>query len=211
MNEKNMIKIRESLTMPTEMADALQETVTARGRRNEGCRCFPPRARFAGSTGCFDHRIHSSRCRGLCAAAAALFCILAVGSTSLAYNIYQEKQLAVFMDADLSQDEIDQIGQEIAGICEISDCQSVSLRYVSGDEAWEEFKAAYFTDENGVEMTELTEGFDENPLADSFNYEVSVRMNADTQAVRDRISRLPGVRKVTTVRDAKSETNTPNT
>lgn len=211
MNEKNMIKIRESLTMPSEMADALQETVTVRGRRNEGCRCFPPRARSAGSTGCFDRRIHSSRCRGLCAAAAALFCILAVGSTSLAYNIYQEKQLAVFMDANLSQDEIDQIGQEIAGICEISDCQSVSLRYVSGDEAWEEFKAAYFTDENGEEMTELTEGLGENPLADSFNYQVSVRMNADTQAVRDRISQLPGVRKVTTVREAKSESDTPNT
>ena len=206
MNEKNMIKIRESLTMPSEMADALQETVTARGSRHEGCRCFSPRARFAGSTGCFDRRIRSGRCRGLSAAAAALFCILAIGSTSLAYNIYQEKQLAVFMDADLSQEDIDRIGQEISGICEISDCQSVSLRYVSGDAAWEEFKATYFTDENGEEMTELTEAFSENPLADSFNYEVSVRMNADTQAVRDRISRLPGVRKVTTVREAEKTT-----
>ena len=115
------------------------------------------------------------------------------------------------MDADLSQKEIDRIGQEIAGICEISDCQSISLQYVSGDEAWEEFKAAYFTGENGEEMTELTEGFGENPLADSFNYQVSVRMSADTQAVRDRISRLPGVRKVTTVREAKSESDASNT
>lgn len=207
MNKKNMIKIRESLTMPSEMADALQETVTARRKRNESCRWFSPRARSTSSTGCFDRRIHSSGYRGLCTAAAALFCILAVGSTSLAYNIYQEKQLMVFMDTDLSQDEIDRIGQGIAGICEISDCQSVSLRYVSGDEAWEEFKAAYFTDENGEMMTELTEGFSENPLADSFNYQVSVRMNADTQAVRDRISQLPGVRKVTTVREAERSTS----
>ena len=110
------------------------------------------------------------------------------------------------MNADLSQEDINRIGQEISGICEISDCQSVSLRYVSGDAAWEEFKATYFTDENGEEMTELTEAFSENPLADSFNYEVSVRMNADTQAVRDRISRLPGVRKVTTVREAERTT-----
>ena len=206
MNEKNMIKIKESLAMPPEMADALQETVTARGSRQ----CFSPRARSAGSTGCFDRSIHSSRYRRI-RAAAALFFIFAVSSTSLAYNIYQEKQLAVFMDADLSQKEIDRIGQEIAGICEISDCQSISLQYVSGDEAWEEFKAAYFTDENGEEMTELTEGFGENPLADSFNYQVSVRMSADTQAVRDRISRLPGVRKVTTVREAKSESDASNT
>ncbi len=206
MNEKNMIKIKESLAMPPEMADALQETVTARGSRQ----CFSPRARSAGSTGCFDRSIHSSRYRRI-RAAAALFFIFAVSSTSLAYNIYQEKQLAVFMDADLSQKEIDRIGQEIAGICEISDCQSISLQYVSGDEAWEEFKAAYFTGENGEEMTELTEGFGENPLADSFNYQVSVRMSADTQAVRDRISRLPGVRKVTTVREAKSESDASNT
>lgn len=59
-------------------------------------------------------------------------------------------------------------------------------------------------------MTELTEGFGENPLANSFNYQVSVRMSADTQAVRDRISRLPGVRKVTTVREAKSESAASN-
>ncbi len=181
MNEKDMLQIKTALTMPSEMADALSEN------------CMRPSKRQISRYG---------RCRRLCAAA-ALLCICAVGSTSLAYNIYQEKQLAVFMDADLSQKDIDRIGQEISGICEISDCQSVSLQYVSGDKAWEEFKAAYFTDENGEEMTELTEAFSENPLADSFNYRVRVRMNADTQAVRVRISQLPGVRQVTTVREAE--------
>lgn len=203
MNKKDMMQIKESLTMPSGMADALQKTVTAHGRHHEGCRRFSTRARstrsqisYSGTRVCF------ARYRGVYAAAAALFCILAVGSTSLAYTVYQEKQLAVFMEADLSQEDIDRIGQEIAGICEISDCQSIALQYVDGDEAWEEFKAAYFTDENGEEMTELTEGIGENPLKDSFNYRVSVRMNADTQAVRERISSLPGVRKVTTVREA---------
>ena len=181
MNEKDMLQIKTALTMPSEMADALSEN------------CMRPSKRQISRYG---------RCRRLCAAA-ALLCICAVGSTSLAYNIYQEKQLAVFMDADLSQKDIDRIGQEISGICEISDCQSVSLQYVSGDKAWEEFKAAYFTDENGEEMTELTEAFSENPLADSFNYRVRVRMNADTQAVRVRIIQLPGVRQVTTVREAE--------
>lgn len=190
MNEKNMVQIKESLTMPIEMAEVLTKTVTAHGSRSSLVRLTHYRWSYA--------------------AAAALFCILAVGSTSLAYNVYQEKQLAVFMDADLSQEDIDHIGQEIAGICEISDCQSISLRYVNGDEAWEEFKAAYFTDENGEEMTELTGAFKENPLADSFNYRVSVRMNADTQAVRDRISQLPGVRKVTTVREAERADSAKN-
>lgn len=186
MNKKDMRQIKESLIIPSEMAESLTEAVTTRTNGLRRCRSY------------------SSRYRKLCAAAAALFCIFAVGSTSLAYNIYQEKQLVVFMDAGLSQTDIDRIGQEIAEICDISDCQSVSLRYVSGDEAWEEFKANWLTDENGEEITELTEGFDKNPLADSFNYRVSVRMSADTQAVRDQIVSLPGVRLVTTVREAEA-------
>lgn len=198
MNQKDMLQIKKSLTMPLDMADALKKGCESHKKMSD--RSFRPNS--------LNRCPRSSRYRRLCAAAAALFCIFAVGSTSLAYNVYQEKQLAVFMDAGLSQKEIDRIGQEIAGICEISDCQSVSLRYVSGDEAWEEFKAAYFTDENGEEMTELTEGIGENPLADSFNYRVSVRMSADTQAVREQIAGLPGVRKVTTVREAETGRDT---
>lgn len=177
MNEKDMLKLKASLSMPSEMADALIE----------GCE-NPEKS-----------RIPYSRHRGLCVAAAAVFCILAAGSTSLAYNVYQERQLAVFMEADLSQAEIDYIGQKIAEIGEISSCQ-----YISGDEAWEEFKAAFFTDDNGSEMTDLTASIKENPLADSFNYRVSVRLNADTQAVQEQIGSLPGVRKITTVREAEA-------
>lgn len=176
MNEKEILQLKASLTMPSEMADALIESCESSEKR----------------------RIRYSRRRNLCAAAAAIFCILAAGSTSLAYNVYQEKQLAVFMETDLSQAEIDYIGQKIAEIGEISSC-----RYISGDKAWEEFKAAYLTDDAGKEMTDLTASFKENPLTDSFNYRVSVRLNADTQAVRNQIGSLPGVRKITTVREAE--------
>ena len=176
MNEKEILQLKASLTMPSEMADALIESCESSEKR----------------------RIRYSRRRNLCAAAAAIFCILAAGSTSLAYNVYQEKQLAVFMETDLSQAEIDYIGQKIAEIGEISSC-----RYISGDKAWEEFKAAYLTDDAGKEMTDLTASFKENPLAVPFNYRVSVRLNADTQAVRNQIGSLPGVRKITTVREAE--------
>ncbi|MDE6601408.1 MAG: permease-like cell division protein FtsX [Lachnospiraceae bacterium] len=184
MNEKDILKLKASLTMPSEMTDSLIK------------KCDDSHRQRIGGT-------YSGRYRGLCAAAAALLCICAVGTTSFAYNVYQEKQLAVFMEAGLSQSEIDYIGQEIAEICEISSRQPVTLQYVSGDEAWEQFKSAYLTDENGEEMTDLTASFVENPLADSFHYRVSVRLNADTQAVRDQIGRLPGVRKITTVREAE--------
>jgi hypothetical protein len=205
MNKKNMMQIKEALIMPSGMADAIAESCTARGEHSCRNHLIPLRARSNG------RRVHSARYRRLCAAAAAaFFCIFAVGSTSLAYTVYQEKQLAIFMDADLSQTEIDHIGQELAKISELSSCESLSVRYVSGDEAWEEFKAAYFTDENGAEMTELTAGIEGNPLADSFNYRVSIRMTADTKAVRERIAALPGVRKVTTVREAEKTDGTEN-
>lgn len=174
MNEKDMLQLKASLNMPPKMADTLTKSCNTTAKRHIRCR----------------------RHRSLYAAAAALFCIFAAGSTSLAYNVYQEKQLAVFMDPELSQMQIDYIGQKIAGISAIS-----SYEYISGDKAWEEFKAAYLTDENGSEIGV----FEENPLADSFNYRVSVRMNADTRAVREQIGGLPGVRKVTTVREVKAE------
>ncbi|MDE5939618.1 MAG: permease-like cell division protein FtsX [Lachnospiraceae bacterium] len=184
MNEKDMLNLKASLTMPSEMTDALIKKCDDSHRQHIGC-------------------TRSGRFRSLCAAAAAVFCLFAAGTTSFAYNVYQEKQLAVFMEADLSREEIDHIGQEITRIEEISSCQ-----YISGDEAWAEFKAAYLTDENGAEMTGLTASFKENPLADSFNYRVSVRLNADTQAVREQLGRLPGVRKITTVREAEKSAGT---
>lgn len=102
------------------------------------------------------------------------------------------------MDPELTQAEIEALGGEISKITDVSDCQ-----YISGDEAWAEFKAAYFSD--GPEAEALINGFTENPLADSFNYKVSIRFGADTQAVRKQIESLPGVRKITTVREAKEE------
>lgn len=170
MNEKDMIQLKESLTMPSDIADALLQN------------CAQP----------CKKRYRYSRYSRLCAALSAVFCIAAVSSTSLAaYNVYQEKQLAVFMDYDLTQEEIAAIGDCLSQIPDIA-----SFRYVSGDQAWEEFQAAYLSD-----TPELVEQFTENPLANSFNYEVSVRMGADTQAVRDQISSLDGVRRITTIRE----------
>lgn len=175
MNEQNMLELKHAITMPAGLADDLS-TVCAQKIARKSCICRRP---------------------GLCAAAAALLC-LCIGSTSLAYNVYQEKQLAVFMDPDLTQEEIKALGSEISRVTDVSTWQ-----YVSGDEAWEEFKAAYFSGD--TQMEALADSFTENPLSGSFNYKVSVRMGADTQAVREQIGKLPGVRRITTVREAKAE------
>ncbi len=174
MNEKDMLQLKHAITMPVGLADNLSRACGENSRRRSRLR----------------------RPAALCALTAAILC-LCIGSTSLAYNVYQEKQLAIFMEPDLTQEEIEALGSEISKTADVSSCQ-----YVSGDEAWEEFKSAYLSDD--PELKTLTDAFTENPLADSFNYKVSVRMGADTQAVREQISELPGVRKITTVREAEA-------
>ena len=175
MNEKDILQLKHAITMPAGLAEDLSNACL----KNAG------------------RKSRHSRRPGLSAVAAAMLC-LCIGSTSLAYNTYQEKQLAIFMDQNLTQGEIEALGSEIAGIADISAC-----RYVSGGEAWEEFKASYFSGD--PESEALAAAFTENPLADSFNYEVSVRLGADTQAVREQLGKLPGVRKITTVREAEAE------
>lgn len=170
MNEKDMTQLKESITMPPKMTDALLQNCTR---------------------SCIKHYRYSRYSR-ICAVLAILFCISTISSTSLAaYNIYQEKQLVIFMEYDLAPEEIDALGDELALIPDIA-----SYRFVSADEAWEHFKTTYLSND-----PDLISSFTENPLADSFNYQVSIRIGADTEAVRDRISRLDGVRKISTVRE----------
>ena len=120
------------------------------------------------------------------------FASMLTGSTSFpGYNVYQEKNLAVFMDASLSQAEIDRIGEELKQISGITSCH-----FISGDEAWDAFREAYLNDD-------IADTFTENPLQDSFNYRLSVRLNADTQAIRDEISQINGVRLIQNLSELK--------
>ncbi|RKI86200.1 hypothetical protein D7V83_02155 [bacterium 0.1xD8-71] len=163
MNQNDMIQMKNAITMPPELADTLLHNCGAAQVRR------------------FPYTQYSRLAMALIAA----FAILLTGSTSYAaYNIYQEKNLAVFMDPSLSQSEIDRIGGELIQIPGIASCY-----FVSGDEAWMEFRTQYLDDD-------IAGTFTENPLKDSFNYRLSVRLNADTQAVRDEISRIDGVRLV---------------
>ena len=71
--------------------------------------------------------------------------------------------ITVFFEEDATDEQKQEIGQQLEeheGV--------VDVRYVSADEAWEEFQKEYFGDN-----PELAEGFkDDNPLASSDNYEV---------------------------------------
>lgn len=172
MNKNDMIQMKNAITMPPELADTLLHNCTAAQIK----------------------RLPYTRYSRLATALIAAFAVLLAGSTSYAaYNVYQEKNLAVFMDTSLSQTEIDQIGAELSQIPGIASCH-----FVSGDEAWMEFRTQYLNGMDGI-----ADAFNDNPLKNSFNYRLSIQLNADTQAVRNEISRIDGVRLVQDLSELK--------
>ena len=169
MNKTDMLQIKNAIAMPAELADTLTQNCTVHRTK---------------------HPFYA-RCSKTVAALIAAFAILISGTTSFAYNVYQEKNLAVFMESGLSQAEIDRIGGQLSQIPGVSSC-----RFVSGDEAWNEFSSNYLDEE-------LTAAFTENPLKNSFNYRLSVRLDADTEKVREEIAQLAGIRLVQNLEELK--------
>ena len=95
--------------------------------------------------------------------------------------------ITVFFDEEATQEQKDNIGAQLK-----NEDGVLSVTYVSGDEAWAKFQKQYF---QGSE--EAAEGFkDDNPLANSDNYEVYM---SDVSKQKDVVSfaeSLDGVRKV---------------
>lgn len=166
MNQNDMLQLKNTITIP----DALTEKLV------QGC--AHPQKRH--------NHAHISK---IAVSMIAVFALLLSGTTSFAYNIYQEYTLAVFWEKDLSASDIDHLGQELADLDGISSC-----RYISGDEAWAEFSAAYLDADTAASFTE-------NPLADSGNYRLSVSLQADTDEIRAKIADLAGVRLVQNLKE----------
>lgn len=83
--------------------------------------------------------------------------------------------ITVFFNEDTTDEQKKEIGEQLKnheGVAEV--------KYVSAEEAWEEFQKEYFGDN-----PELAEGFkDDNPLASSDNYEVYMEtMDNDDQSL----------------------------
>lgn len=83
--------------------------------------------------------------------------------------------ITVFFNEDATDEQKQAIGEQLAEHEGVSD-----VRYVSAEEAWEEFQKEYFGDN-----PELAEGFkDDNPLASSDNYEVYMQtIDGDDQSL----------------------------
>ena len=95
--------------------------------------------------------------------------------------------IVVLFEEDATDKQVEKIGDKLRdfeGVLEV--------KYVSSDEAWEEFQKSYLGDN-----PELAEGFkDDNPLANSDNYEVYLETVERQDEVVEFAESLNGVRKV---------------
>ena len=94
--------------------------------------------------------------------------------------------ITVFFDEDATDAQKKKIGEELENHEGVSE-----VVYVSADEALEEFQKQYFGDN-----PELAEGFkDDNPLANSDNYEVYMKTMDDNQSLLARSRSLSATQK----------------
>lgn len=95
--------------------------------------------------------------------------------------------IVVLFEEDATDKQVKKIGNKLEkfdGVLEV--------KYVSAEEAWDEFQKSYLGDN-----PELAEGFkDDNPLANSDNYEVYLETVERQDAVVEYAEGLEGVRKV---------------
>ena len=131
----------------------------------------------------------------LASVATIVTCVFLFGAcyaivTNLNHMVMEAEEgvaITVFFEENLSEDAIKDIGDEIKAIDKVA-----TVTFISAEEAWETFKADYF-----AENEELAAGFEEdNPLANSSNYQVTMDDVAAQSEVCDIIAGIEGVRKV---------------
>lgn len=95
--------------------------------------------------------------------------------------------VTVFFDEGIAQSRIDEIGEEIKKRPEVA-----SYNFVTAEEAWEEYKEIYFSNN-----PEAAKGFeDDNPLANSANYEIYLSDVSMQSTLVSYLEGLDGVRQV---------------
>lgn len=95
--------------------------------------------------------------------------------------------IEIFFEKEATDEQIKDIGEQIKRRAEFG-----TIEYISPEQAWENYKNQYF-----AEDPELAEGFaDDNPLADSDSYKVTLNDVSMQDVFVDFVEDLEGVRKV---------------
>ena len=95
--------------------------------------------------------------------------------------------VTVFFDEGTTQEQIDEIGQQIQARPEVA-----AIEYVSADDAWESFKKVYF--EGNESVAESFAG--DNPLVNESSYSIYMNDVSMQQSLVDYLQSLDGIRKV---------------
>jgi cell division transport system permease protein len=116
-----------------------------------------------------------------------LFYIIVTNFTNMVKEAEESVAVTVFFDEGISQERIDEIGEEINKRVEVSES-----KYISAEEAWEEVKADYF--EGNEEIAASFEG--DNPVANSAHYEIYLNDVSMQNSLVVFLENLDGVRSV---------------
>ncbi len=94
--------------------------------------------------------------------------------------------ITVFFEEDATDSEKKAIGKALEARKDVAE-----VKYISAEEAWEEFQKQYF-----CRQSELAEGFkNDNPLASSDNYEVYMKTAEDSKSLTARSRSLSETQK----------------
>ncbi len=117
-------------------------------------------------------------------------------------NVEEVVSFTVFFEEGISQERIEEIGKLIENREEVAE-----LRYISADEAWAEYQKEIF----GDKAEEFIEGYPENPLASSMNYEVFPKDVSQQAELKTYILSIPGVREINSLDELAETLSAVNT
>jgi len=123
--------------------------------------------------------------------------------TNVTYIVEKAEEgvaIVIFFEQEATDEEVANIKTELEKRDEV-----LEVKYVDAESAWEEFATEYFG-----ENSDAKEGFSDNPLVNSDNYEVYMKDIESQSEVVEFAESLPGVRKVNKseiVADALSNIN----
>ena len=115
-----------------------------------------------------------------------IFYILVYNVNVMVQTAEESVAITVFFDEGISETRIQDIGEDIKKRTEVRE-----IVFVSAEEAWETFKLDYF---KGNE--EFAEGFSDNPLANSANFEIYLKDVSQQSRLVNYLKSIDGVRSV---------------
>ncbi len=115
-----------------------------------------------------------------------IFYILVYNVNVMVQTAEESVAITVFFDEGISESRIQDIGEDVKKRTEVRE-----IVYVSAEEAWESFKLDYF---KGNE--EFAEGFSDNPLANSANFEIYLKDVSKQSGLVKYLESIDGVREV---------------